>query len=171
MIKGMGAVVLLALLLSPAISAAAERHWAVWGARWQMARPLTGSVPQFYGAAWNYPTVREANEAARAACDKEVRSSARWKPTYRDTGCRQHADSKGAPDTCFVVLRQRRTYGSGTEAFDTVTVFWGVGPFKDIAAARRGATEALADKPPTGPEPNWVRYLSEGIDLIKCAGR
>ena len=168
MIREKIAVVLLALLLSPAVSAATERHWAVWTASWPM---LTGSVPQFYGAAWNYPTVREANEAAEATCDKEVRNSPRWKPTYRDTRCKPQVDSKGAPNTCFVVLRHRRTEGYKTEALDTFTVFWGIGPFKDMAAARRGAARGLADKPRPLPEPHWVRYLSEGIDLIKCAGR
>ena len=136
------------LVLTSTAAASAEE-----GPYWSVAVVDSYGLPSVYGAAWNFASLQEAEEAALEECQKRA-----------DKGC--HIE-RGGQASCFFVGRTDGHHkGSGR-----YTGFWVSEPYPSRAEAGAGAERRIAE--------NYAFHQSEHsqhwsivftIELVECAG-
>ena len=134
--------------------AAADLWWAAAYASVPVG-PLHNAYG-IYGAAWNYPTLEEAKEAALEACRRRLVSP---KPSSRYGDCRLYY-FKYKPNTCFYVIKSR--HRQSAHIWPNVVSFGVYGPFNTITEAKADADREMAQYSST--------IQSNVIELLKCTG-
>lgn len=152
--KSIGRLGLLSLVLTSTATAAAEGdlHWAVATDVFQLKDSLL-SGPQSYGAAWNFPSLEEAEIAAFKACGRE---SPRGECNTR---------ASAGKNSCFFIIRWDTTYDNYSGKHTTFGVSQSEG-YPSRTAAESAAKQSAADN-----YTNWEGTHHKGsVELVQCAG-
>ena len=150
-IKSMGGLGLVLLVLSGTAAASAEggSYWAVTSGY----EPIGGFghiYPAVYGAAWNFPSPEDAEDAAMEQCRKHT----------PEIGCEVTGNGE---NSCFAIIRtvwHDRHLGTNTS-------FGWSGPYSSRAEAKADATLAAADAYSNNPD---VIDIVGSVELVECAG-
>lgn len=138
------------LLANPVV--AADLWWAAAYASVPVG-PLHNAYG-VYGAAWNYPTLEEAKEAALEACRRRL---VRPKPSSRYGDCRLYYFNYN-PNTCFYVIKSR--FRQSAHLWPNMVSFGVYGPFNTLAEAKTDAERKVAQYSSS--------IQSSVIELLKC---
>ncbi|MDE0210534.1 MAG: DUF4189 domain-containing protein, partial [Boseongicola sp.] len=150
-IKSMGRLGLVLLVLSGTAAASAEDgpYWAV-AQGYEPIGEIGPIYPAVYGAAWNFASPEDAENAAMEQCRKHT----------PERGCEV---SLSGENSCFAIIRvvwHDRHLGSYTS-------FGGLGPSSSRAEANADATLAAADAYSNNP---YVIDIVGTVELVECAG-
>ena len=142
-------LVLLVLTSTAAASAEGGLYWAYADAITLYPNEDWHKYPYAYGAAWNFPSLEEAEEAAVEACRRQVSDP---------QGCHVTKTDK---NSCFGVIKSVINYG---KRWGTVTRFdptWG---YPSRAEAQAGTERYAAE------DPHNMNVVPSTVEMVECAG-
>ena len=147
-------LVLFVLTSTAATSVKGDLYWAVVTDVFLLPDDPSGAAPQYYGAAWNFASREEAEEAAFQTCGRQ---------SHRG-GCNTLASS--GKNSCFFVLKWNITYKNYSGTHTTFGVSRSEG-YPSKAAVEAAAKRIAADNSYTN---EFGTTYKGSIDLVECAG-